>query len=399
MMDIPAWPSYIGSSIFSSVWKYDYAVIPLFILMSGFAAKGTIARIAYDFVYKWFYKLPGSLAIATTMSCAIFGAISGSSMATSAVFGRICYPIMSQYGYDKRLALGSIAASGTFACMIPPSTLLVFYGIITETSIGSLFMAGIIPGLITAIAYSMSIIIRVKLNPRLAPINDKEAYTFKEKLLSVKGMFPIGIIIIIVLGGIYSGILTITEGASIGCLLTFLIGCILSGWRKMDLRGSLIESAKTTIMVFFVIIGSFMFARFINITRIPFYFSEWIISLTCSKEVIILLICLMDFLLGMIMSPVGIMAITLPIIMPIVRELGYNPIWFGIITMKLMEIAAVTPPFGLNVFVLKGVISREDKIEDIFMGIWPFILMDIVVLCLLIFFPSICLWLPTMASK
>ncbi|MBA7588828.1 C4-dicarboxylate TRAP transporter large permease protein DctM [subsurface metagenome] len=356
--------------------------------MSLFAAKGGIAKMAYDTVYKWFYKLPGSLAIATTISCAIFGAISGSSMATSAVFGRVSYPIMRQYNYSKRLALGSIAASGTFACMIPPSTLLVFYAIITETSVGSLFMAGIIPGLLTALAYTISIIIRVKLNPNLAPIKDKEAYTFKQKILSIKNIFPIGIIIVFVLGGIYSGILTVTEGAATGCLLTFFIGCIKSGWNKMNLRESLVDSAKTTVMVFFIIIGSFIFARFIGITRIPFYFSKWIISLSFSSEIIILLICVMFFLLGMIMSPVGIMAITLPVVMPVVRELGYNPIWFGIIVMKLMEIAAVTPPFGLNVFVLKGVLGREERIEEIFYGIWPFVIMDLIVLIPLIYFPS-----------
>ncbi len=397
IMGVRGLESYVGGALFYSVWVYEFAVLPLFILMSAFAVNSGIAETAYSTILKWLRKVPGSLAIATTMGCALFGAVSGSAMATSAIFGRISLPIMDEYGYDKKLSLGCIAAAGTFACMIPPSALFIIYAILTGTSVTRLFLAGIIPGLITAVAYIAYIVIRVKINPELAPVPEHIAkITWKEKVASLPGGLPVFAIAVIVLGGIYSGTFTVAEGAAVGCLLTMLIGFVRVGWRKFDLMNALITTAYTTAQVFFIIVGAHFFTRFLTFTRVAFHASEWLISLPLPKEIIILCIFGLFFLLGMVIIPPGIMAMMLPVVFPVVVQLGYSPIWFGVIIMKASEIASVTPPVGLNVYVLKGVVGRGATLEQAFAGIWPFVVVDFIVLIFLIMFPQISLWLPSL---
>ncbi len=394
MLDVSNILPLLGTSIFSFTWVYEFTALPLFILMSVFALRAGLAEAAYNAIYKWVQKIPGSLAIATTYGCAVLGAVSGSSMAVSAVFGRISLPIMQKYGYSKSLSLGCVAAAGTFACMIPPSGLFIVYGIFTETSIGRLFLAGVIPGLITAIVYSASIIIRVKRNPELAPQSDEADFSFKEKLGSLNDIWPTLVLVVTVLGGIYSGLFTVTEGAAVGCVGTFLYGLLARGYKAFDVFGALRETAGTTSMTFLIIVSALFFARFLQLTHLPVEVAESIANLNMPREMIILGIFAMYFVLGMMLVPSGMMAVTLPVVFPIVLELGYSPIWFGVIIMKASEIAAVTPPVGLNVYVLKGVAGKSVSLEEIFKGIWPFVTCDIVVLIMLITFPQLCLWLP-----
>ncbi|MCD6300012.1 MAG: TRAP transporter large permease [Dehalococcoidales bacterium] len=397
-MGIPNVVSFVGSGTFVFTWVFEYVALPLFILMGVFAFRAGIADSAYDALYKWVQRLPGSLAIATTFGCAAFGAVSGSSMATSAVFGKVSLPEMTKHKYAKSLSLGSVAASGTFACMIPPSTLFIIYAIFTEQSIGRLFMAGIIPGLITAVVYAASIVIRVKRNPALAPIPEKEeSFSWKEKVASTKGLVPIASLAIVVLGGIFVGLFTVSEGAAVGCVGALAIGLLNQG-RAFEIRESLRETAHMTAMVFLIIIGALFFARFLAMSTVPVYLSELLLGLPLPREIVILAIFALFFVLGMLVVPSGIMAMTLPVVFPIVLELGYDPIWFGVIVMKASEIAAVTPPVGLNVYVLKGVFGGAATLEEIFTGIWPFVVCDIVVLGFLIAFPQICLWLPNMMT-
>lgn len=396
LIGVPSVVAYVGSSVFYFTWVYEFTALPLFILMSAFAFRAGIAGKAYSALYRWVHKLPGSLAIATTFGCAAFGAVSGSSMATSAVFGRVSLPEMTRHRYAKSLALGCVAAAGTFACMIPPSALFIIYSIFTDTSVGRLFAAGIIPGLITAVVYAASIVIRVKRSPALAPVPVGEAFSWSQRVISLKGLWPVAMLALVVLGGIFQGVFTVTEGAAIGCIGALLFGVWEQGVRKFDLTGSLRETAHTTAMVFLVIIGALFFARFIAISRIPVYVSEYLAALAVPKEVIILGIFAMYFGLGMLIVPSGMMAITLPVVFPIILALGYDPIWFGVIIMKASEIAAVTPPVGLNVYVLKGVVGREATLEEIFAGIWPFVVCDIIVLGFLIAFPQISLFLPNL---
>jgi C4-dicarboxylate transporter, DctM subunit len=389
--------SLLGQSMYYSIASPGFAALPLFMLMGAFAAQGGFAKKAYRCIYVLASKLPGSLAIATSFGCAIFGAICGSSLATAAIFGKIALPEMQEYKYDKSFSLGTIAASGTFASMIPPSYGLILYAMLTNQSVGKLFLAGIIPGLITAMVYSISIILRVKRNPKLAPKVIKEDYSFQDKMVAIKDTWSILLLIFIVLGGIYSGLFTPTETAAVGALAALVLGFFQGQLSKFSIvKEAVRDSARSSAMVFTIIIGALFFSRFIAISqftdRLAYMLQNWAVP----REVILLGVFILWFFLGMILEGTGIKALVLPIVFPIVYALGYDPIWFGIITQKLGEIAAVTPPVGLNVYALKGVAGEGTTLEEVFKGIWPFVLCDIVVLILMIIFPNIVLFLPNL---
>jgi tripartite ATP-independent transporter DctM subunit len=388
--------SLLGQTMYYSIASPSFAALPLFMLMGAFAAKGGFARKAYKCIYVFAAKLPGALGIATSYGCAIFGAICGSSLATAAIFGKIALPEMLRYKYDKSFSLGTIASSGTFAAMIPPSYGLIIYAIFTNQSIGKLFLAGIIPGLITATVYSLSIIFRVKLNPKLAPAIG-ESFSAKDKMKAIKDTWSIALLIFIVLGGIYSGFFTPTEVAAVGALAALIIGIFQGKLNNLNVvKESIRESAHSSSMIFIIIIGALFFSRFVAISqftdRLAYSIQDWDVR----REVILVGVFVLWFFLGMIMEGTGIKALLLPIVFPIIVSIGYDPIWFGIVTLKLGEIAAVTPPVGLNVYALKGAAGEGTSLEDVFKGIWPFVLCDIVVLVLLVVFPNIVLYLPNL---
>jgi len=389
--------SLLGQSMYYAIASPGFAALPLFMLMGAFAAKGGFAKKAYRCIYVLTSKLPGSLAIATSYGCAIFGAICGSSLATAAIFGKIALPEMREYKYDKTFSLGTIAASGTFASMIPPSYGLILYAMLTNQSVGRLFLAGIIPGLITATVYSLSIILRAKKNPKIAPKAINMNFSFQDKVIAIKDTWSIFLLIIIILGGIYSGIFTPTEIAAVGSLAALILGFLQGKLNKLSIvKESVRDSARSSAMVFVIIIGALFFSRFIAISqftdRLAYILQNWSVP----REVILLGVFLLWFFFGMILDGTGLKALLLPIFFPIVCALGYNPIWFGIITQKLGEIAAVTPPVGLNVYALKGVAGEGTTLEEIFKGIWPFVLCDIIVLILMVMFPNIVLFLPNL---
>lgn len=388
----------LGETMYYSIASPTFASLPLFVLMGAFATRGGFAKRAFEGVYTATAGLPGSLAIATCYSCAAFGAISGSSLATAAVFGKLVLPEMARYKYNKSLALGCIAAAGTFAAMIPPSIGFIVYAMFTDQSVGRLFAAGILPGIITATIYSISIIYRVKKDPELAPlIDDKKKFTIKQKIFALKKTGPILTLALIVLGGIYSGLFTPTEAAAAGAFATLIFGIRLGKLGKLEyFKQSLRESAQITSMLFIIIIGAMFYSRILSLTRIPVELSMMLQGWDVPRVFILGGILLIWFILGMIMNPTSIFALTLPIIFPIVTRLGYDPIWFGVIAIKLGEIAAVTPPVGLNIYTLKGVAGEDTTIEEVFSGIWPFVVCDIIVLILLIAFPQITLFLPNL---
>jgi len=391
--------SILGQTMYYSIASPGFVALPLFVLMGAFASRGGFAKGAYNALNKIMGNIPGSLAIATCYACAAFGAISGSALATAAVFGRLVLPEMTRYNYKKVLSLGSIAAAGTFADMIPPSMLFIVYAMFTDQSVGKLFLAGIIPGLITATVYAISIIIRVKRDPSLAPVDKSgKKISLKDKIISLKGLGPIALISITVLGGIYSGIFTPTEAGGAGAFLALIMGIYMGKLNKIEeFKQSLRESAQTTSLVFMIIIGSLVFSRILSITQLPVRLTMAIQSWTMPNYMILAGILVLWFFLGMIIIPVGIYAITLPIIFPVIVSLGYDPIWFGVITLKMAEIAAVTPPVGLNVYSLHGVVAPQGTtLEEVFAGVWPFVVCDIIVLVLLIIFPQICLFLPNL---
>jgi tripartite ATP-independent transporter DctM subunit len=386
----------LGTTPYAISSTYQYVCLPLFLLMGSFALYGGFGKGAYEALYRLVSKLPGGLAIATTLACGAFGAASGSSVAAAAIFARVSLPEMLKYRYDTRLALGCVAAAGTFATMIPPSINLIVYGMFTDASIVRLFMAGILPGLFTVLVYSLSIIIRVRRNPQLAPRLAGEAFTLKERLLALPMMWPIIVLALLIIGGTYLGWFTATEAGGAGALAAFLIAVVQKGFKGARLPEALLETAKTCAMIFAILVGSILFSRFIALSRIPAELAAFLAGLPVARVLILSAFLAMYFLLGMVVSALGMLAITLPIVAPVLEALGYDLIWFGIIAIKMCEIAVVTPPVGLNVYVVKGVVGEDASLEQIFAGIYPFVVCDIVVLAFLISFPQIALFLPNL---
>src|SRR6056297_375070 len=390
--------SMIGQTIYHGIATPTYTVLPLFILMGSFAAKAGFAKDAYDTIQIWTRKVPGSLGVATCWSSAVFGAVSGSSLASAAVFGKLALPEMRKLKYDKSFSLGCIASAGTFASLIPPSGVLIVLAIITDQSVGLLFMAGIIPGLFTAAVYSASIIYRASTNPKLTPRDENVVkYSFMDKIRYSSRIWPIVVLVVIVLGGIYTGFFTPTEAAAVGVFLTFIIGLWKGELKKFSVvREALKDSAKTASMIFAIMVGALYFGRVLGITRLPSNLTSAIVQMSVSPMVVTILILIILLFLGMFMNASAFFMFSFPIFFPVILQLGINPVWFCIVAMKIAEIGAVTPPVGLNAFSLKGVAGKDVSVEDVFSGVVPFILADLVVLVFLFIFPQIVTWLPNL---
>lgn len=395
--------SLLGQAAYFSVASPTWTAIPLFILMGAFASNGSLARRAYDGVNSLTKGMRGSLLIATSFSCGLFGAVSGSSIATTAIFGKMALPEMQRLKYDSSLSVGVIASAGTFASMIPPSMMMIVYALFTQQSIGKLFAAGIVPGILTAIAYAVVINIMVRRNPSLAPapVKRSAAPKTKDEGDNASQVWPVGVIAFVILGGIYTGVFTPTEAAAVGSVVTLALSWYLKSFRTVSsVSAAMRDSANVTAMLFLINIGALFYSRILAVTGMPTELTSMLNSMDVPPFVILIVVMIIMFLLGMIMVPVGIYALTLPIVFPLLVKLGYDPIWFGVIALKLTEIGAITPPVGLNVFAIKGVIPKEMKIstEQIYKGCFPFLICDSVVLVFLVLFPAISLWLPNLLT-
>jgi len=383
----------IGSAPFATASVYDFSPVPLFLLMGAFATNGELGTAAYDAVNKWVGKLHGGLAIASTFGAAFFGLASGSSLAATAMFTKIALPEMLKRGYNRELAIGSIASAGTFSTMIPPSGLLIIYAIFTEESIGRLFMAGIFPGIITAICYVALIYFRVWRKPELAPKIDEDI-DLGTKLSSLLQTWPMLLLGVFVLGGIFTGWFTATEAGGMGALGALLIAIMKKGVRGARIQNAFMDCMQTTGMIFLIVIGAAIFGRFLSLSQIPHNLASSLESADISPLAIMAGIMLMYLILGMFLDAVAILAITIPVVFPLILNLGYDPIWFGIIIVKISEIGLVTPPVGLNAYVAHAAAEGQVSLAEVFKGIFPFISCDIFVLVLLIIFPQISLYLP-----
>ena len=397
--------SLMGQVAYFSIAAPTWTAIPLFILMGAFASSGGLARRAYDGVHALTRKVRGSLLIATCFSCGIFGAVSGSSIATTAIFGKMALPEMNRLRYDKQLSVGCIASAGTFSSMIPPSMMMIIYGLFTQQSIGRLFAAGIVPGLLTMLAYAGLIYVMVRRNPALAPdpapdpAPEQAPGQTRAGAAQAAQIWPVGLIAFIILGGIYSGVFTPTEAAAVGSLVTLVLSWYLAEFNQVsDVTAAMRDAANVTAMLFLINIGALFYSRILAVTGLPTELTIMLNLLDVPPLVVLIGVMVLMFLLGMIMVPVGIYALTLPIVVPILIRLGYDPIWFGVIALKLTEIGAITPPVGLNIFAMKGVVPREMKIstEQIYRGCVPFLLCDVTVLAVLVAFPALSLWLPAL---
>lgn len=376
---------------------YPYTVIPLFIVMGGFAGSSGMTKDLYSTFDKWFRKLPGGLGIATIGACAGFAAVSGSSVATAATMGTVALPEMKRFKYHPRLATGTVAAGGTLGFLIPPSIGFIVYGMLTEQSIGKLLVAGMIPGLILAVAYMAIVVVWVKLNPSVAPVSP-EAVSWGEKFSALLGVWEPLAIFLVVMGGIYGGLFTPTEAGAMGATVLFLVAIIKRKLNRQNLVGALLEAVRISVMVLFLVAGANVFSYFLALSTIPMKVAGWAAALEVSPYLIHTIIIIIYLFLGCFLDAISMMVLTMPVIYPVILALGFNPIWFGVIAVLMMEAGLITPPMGLNIFTVAGV-AKDVPIETIFRGVAPFLLSIFAIVILITIFPQLALFLPNMMMR
>jgi C4-dicarboxylate transporter DctM subunit len=393
LMGIPAGLGLLNLVPYSVASSYTLTVIPLFVLMGQFAYMSGISSDIYKAVYSWFGGLPGGLAMATVLGCAGFGAVCGSSLATGATMGTVAIPEMKRYGYDPRLATGCVAAGGTLGILIPPSLGFIIYGILTEQSIGKLFMAGILPGVVLSLLFMLTIWIQCRINPSMGP--PAERITFKDRVVSLKGIWGLLVLFVLVMGGIYLGVFTPTEAAGVGAFGALLLALLKGRVTVANIQESLLETGKTMAMIFLIIIGAEFFSKFLGVTMLPMMLADYVASLPLNRYIILGLVLFTYVILGCVMDCVAIMILTTPIIFPVISALRFDPIWYGVLMVVVLEVGFITPPVGLNVFVIRGV-SGGVELSTIFKGIVPFLASCLTAIILLIIFPEISLFIPSL---
>jgi C4-dicarboxylate transporter, DctM subunit len=388
--------SQLGISPFTNVASYTLTVIPLFILMGELAFHSGLIRGAYFAANKFIGHFPWGLAMATVFGCAAFSAICGSSIATASTMTSVAYPEMKRFKYDDRLSLGSIAAAGTLGILIPPSNAMVIYAIFAEVSIGKLFMGGVIPGIILTLFFMLGIGIWTKMDPNLAPSSPNSSWT--EKLKSLLGIWPVVVLAAIVLGGIWLGVFSATEAAGLGAFGALVIGLLSRTLNLMNIYKSLYATVKTSAMIFIIIIGAMIFNYFIVITGVPNQLAGFVQGLAIPAVGVLIAILLVYLVLGCLMDTMAMTVLTLPIFLPILSNLGYDYIWFGIIFVVMCEFALITPPVGMNVFIVSGMV-RDVPMFTIFKGLTPFLISLTLLIIILIVFPQTALFIPQSMSK
>ena len=380
---------------YNFVGDWNLSAAPMFLLMGYVASAAGLTAGLFKAMRLFLSRLPGGLGVASVGACALFAAASGSSVATAAAMARIATPEMLRYRYDPGLASGVIAASGTLGSLIPPSVLMVLFGYFAEVSIGQLFIAGVIPGLISALIYMAMIVGRAVAKPELAPKVDDHP-TAREMLAAVGDIWPLPLLIGGVLLGIFFGVFTPTEAGAVGAFLSLTIAAAQRRLTRDVLKQAFLQTLSGTAGIFMVVIGTVLLTRFMALSGVPTFLAEGLIAWGSSDLMIILLVAGLYVILGMFVDSIGLMLLTLPIVLPVAREAGMDLIWFGIIVIKLLEIGLVTPPVGLNVYVIKGALGNLVKLQHIFRGVLWFLAMDIVTLALLVLLPGLSLWLPSL---
>jgi C4-dicarboxylate transporter, DctM subunit len=385
----------ISTIPFSTTNSFTLAVIPLFILMGSFATVAAITTDLFRAAYVWLGNLRGGLAMATVISSAAFGAASGSTIVNAAVFTRMAMPEMTRFGYDVRLSAGSIAAAGTLAALIPPSILMVVYAVITEQSIGKLLIAGIVPGILTGVIYCTGIYVIARMRPSLAPLA-RISFTWKQRFQSLYSVYGIIILFALVVGGIYGGYFPATYAGAVGAFGAFVIALVKRRLGMATLAQALKEAAVTTSVIFIIVIGGIVFARFLTYSGLVDIISTGLLGFGSDKYVYLAGFALLFLVLGCFIEPIAIMVMTLPIMFPVMTKAGFDPIWLGVVSVKLAEISVLTPPVGLNVFVVKSASPVPVTLGQVFAGVTPFIVLDVASLVLYVLFPEVLLWLPNL---
>lgn len=379
----------LESGPFETLTNYSFSPIPMFILMGVFASRSKMSDQLFSGARTLFGAWRGGISLAAILSCGIFSAISGSSVATAASMSRVALPEMKKHGYADSLATGTLAAGGTLGIMIPPSIALLLYALITEQSVGDMFIAGLIPGLLGLVLYCVTVTIVVKLDPSLA--KPGESTNLRQKLTGLKGLLPFTGIFLMIIGGIYTGLFTPTEAAAVGAFGTLVIA-LVRGMTFGEFRESLQETLFTSCMIFFMILGAEVFGYFLSVSRISFELVDYVDALQLPPYAVLFAILILFVLLGCVMDSIAMLLLTVPVVYPLIETAGFDPVWFGIIAVITVELGLITPPVGMNVFVIKA-FAPDVSIGSIYKGVLPFVLSDIVRLGLIIAFPVLALGL------
>jgi tripartite ATP-independent transporter DctM subunit len=381
----------VTSTVYEAGFEYTLSVVPLFILMGNFVTRAGMSRELYRAAYTLVGHFRGGLGMATVMACAGFGSVCGSSIATAATMTKVAYPSMKGHGYSGQLAAGAIAAGGTLGILIPPSTILVIYGLVTETSIGKLFAAGMVPGLLAVFMMCLTISYITWRDPSSGPAAERSNWA--ERFDAMKDVWAVAVLFVIVMGGIYGGVFTTTEGAGIGAFGAFVIALLRKSLNVSVTLDILIESARTTGMLFMILVGALVFANFVNFTTLPADLKSLVSTHNISPVAVMIAICAIYIVLGAAMEELSMVLLTLPVFFPLVVSLGFDPVWFGIVIVLVVMIGLISPPVGMNMFVVRNMLP-ELSTATIFKGVMPFVYTLVVVLALLVAFPQIALFLP-----
>ena len=382
----------VGHTTMRSVTDFNFAVVPLLLMMGSFATTSGMSRELFRTANAFLGHLRGGLGIATIAACGGFAAICGSSVATAATFSRVAYPEMRRYGYPQSFATGVIAAGGTLGIMIPPSTVLAIYGLITEQDIGKLFISGVVPGIVAVLMYMATIMLIGRLQPGYRPAGKPAPW--RERIASLRDVWATLLLFLFVIGGIYGGLFTATEAAGMGAAGAFIISVLRRRLSGPAILRSLLEATRTTAAVFTVLIGALLFGYFLTITQTPQKVTEFLVGLGIGRYGVLALIMVMYLVLGTLMDALAMIILTVPIVFPVIKALGFDPIWFGVIIVMVAELGLIHPPVGMNIFVIKSVVE-DVKISTIFYGVLPFIITDLLRLILLIAFPILATFLPS----
>ena len=381
----------VGQTSMRTVTDYTFGVIPMFMLMGALVSVSGVSRELFKAANSMIGHLRGGLGVATVLACGGFAAICGSSVATAATFSSVAYPEMRRFGYPQSFSTGVIAAGGTLGAMLPPSTVLAVYAILTQQDIGKLFMAGVIPGLLAMLMYVVTIMIIVKVRPDWLP--GGKARPWSERVVDLKAVWAPLVLFIFVIGGLYGGFFTPTEAGGVGASGAFILGLIRRKLNRRNIREALLQATRTAAAVFTVLIGALLFGYFLTITQSPQKLTEFLTGLGVGRYGVLAMIMVMYLVLGCLMDAMAMIILTVPIIYPVIIKLGFDPIWFGIIIVITVELGLIHPPVGMNVFVIKSVV-KDVSFTTIFKGVLPFVATDILRLIILIAFPIIALWLP-----
>ena len=374
----------------STAMNYTFTVMPMFILMGQFVFYAGLGEGLFNMAEKWFGRVRGGIAMATIVACAAFGAVCGNLPASIITMGLIAYPEMKSRGYDDRLSSGSLASGATLGCLIPPSGTLILYGIITETSIGSLFAAGILPGILMAVCFVFTVVVMIKKDPSMAP--EGNAYSLKEKIISLKGCLLVALLFAVVIGGMFAGWFSATEAASIGAAVALIIMIFKKKANPANLKKCLWDAVRNTCMSMMIMLGAYMLGYFLAVTNLPQSLATSIASLDFPPMVIMGIIILIYALLGCIMDGLALVLLTVPIMLPLVNTLGYGTVWFGVIITMVMNLGAITPPVGTGAYITSG--ALKVPLAQVFRGAAPFIIAFIIAFLLVILFPQIIEFLP-----